>query len=254
MAELRRRDRVLFGVAALHAALFGAFVVGTAVDPLTVDGEPAWLKPAKFAGSIALVSATLGWVGPHLPVCERFRRRVSRVVGGGFVIEIALIGGQAARGVGSHFNRSSAPDAAVAAVMGVTIVVVTGAIAGLALRSWRGAFDVDPAFATGIRWGLALFVVGAFEGATMIAIGSNGVAPGGAVVPVLRWHLVGDFRLAHFVGLHALQALPLAGYLATTYGKRIGRRRRRRGVQLLAAAYALCLVVAFALAVVPALS
>lgn len=71
-------------------------VVGSC--PTMVSSEPAWLKPAKFAGSVALMSATIGWLGVCLPVRERFRHRVSLIVGGGFMIEIALIGGQAARG------------------------------------------------------------------------------------------------------------------------------------------------------------
>ena len=58
-------------------------------------------------------------VARHPPPSRRqFWRRVSLIVGGGFMIEIALIGGQAARGVGSHFNRATALDTAIGAVMG----------------------------------------------------------------------------------------------------------------------------------------
>jgi hypothetical protein len=250
VAELRRRDRVLFGVAALHAALFGAYLVGVLVDPRTVGGEPVWLKPAKFAGSIALVTASLTWVGPHLPVSGGFRRRVSLLVGGGLVVESVLIGGQAARGVESHFNDATALDTAVFGLMGAVIVAVTGAIGWLCVRAWRGEFDVHPAFAAGIVLGLALFVVGAFEGGAMIALQRNsvGTAPR---LPVTGWRLVGDFRVAHFVGLHALQVLPLTGYLAARRGDRYGVSNPRRLVRAVAAGYALCLVLTFALAVVP---
>ncbi len=249
--ELQRRDRTLFAVATIHAALFAAFAAGTVFDPATVNGEPAWLKPAKFAGSIALVSATLGWLVVHLPVTDRLRRRVSLVVGGGFLIEIALIGGQAARGVGSHFNQSTALDSAIGGLMGLTIVVVTASIGVLTLEARHGEFDVHPAFATGIRLGLAVFVVGAFEGGTMIALGSRTLDVTGPTVPVVGWQVVGGFRLAHFVGLHALQALPLVGYLAA--GGRDGDpiARPRRAVVLIAAGYALVLTGTFALGVAP---
>lgn len=43
----------------LHVALFAAFLAGIALDPRLVGGEPVWLKPAKFAGSLALTTATL---------------------------------------------------------------------------------------------------------------------------------------------------------------------------------------------------
>jgi len=249
--ELQRRDRTLFAVAAIHTALFAAFAAGTAFDPSAVNGEPAWLKPAKFAGSIALVSATLSWLGVHLPFAERFRRRVSLIVAGGFLIEITAIGGQAARGVGSHFNQATLFATAVGAVMGITIVVVTSSVGWLAVRAWRGEFDVHPAFATGIVLGLAVFVVGAFEGGAMLAVESRTVAPAGPTVPVLGWHLVGDFRLAHFVGLHALQALPLTGYLAARASDRPGLRRPRRLVALVGLAYALLLAGTFVLGVAP---
>ncbi|TKX45407.1 hypothetical protein EXE49_01520 [Halorubrum sp. ASP121] len=253
IGELWRRDPVLSAVAAINAVLFGAFAVGTVLDPMVVNGEPAWLKPAKFAGSIALVCATLGWLGVHLPVDPDVRRRVSRIVGVGLLIEIVLIGGQAARGVGSHFNRATVIDGAIGGVMGVTIVIVTVAIAALAVRARGDEFDVHPAFAAGILLGVGWFVVGAFEGAAMIAIQSRVVETTEPTVPVVGWQLVGDFRRAHFVGLHALQLLPLTGYLAA-----VGHRRGlvdypRRVVYLVAAGYVAVLLVTAALGVAPVL-
>ena len=251
VSELRRRDPVLFGVAAINAVLFGAFAAGVGVDPSMVNGEPAFLKPAKFAGSIALACATLGWLTVHLPLEAALRRRTSLIIGSGFLVEIALIGGQAARGVGSHFNRSTALDGAIAAVMGVTIVVVTGSIAVLASRARRGEFDVHPAFATGVLLGLGLFVAGAVEGGTMIALQSRTVDAAGPTVPLVGWHALGDFRVAHFVGLHALQAVPLAGYVSASAHRRGLIDRPRRAVVLVAGGYGVVLVGTLLLGVAP---
>lgn len=240
---LRRRNPILAGVTLLLATLFVAFVVGIPLDSRSVGGEPVWLKPAKFAGSLALFAGTLAWLSPHLPVSEGALRRLSWGIAAGIVLELALIATQAARGVESHFNDASALDTAIYNAMGATIVAVLLLVVVLAVAAWIRPIDGHPAFAWGIRLGLAVFVIGSFEGGAMVAFGASAVGSGPAV-PVLGWAVGGDFRVAHFVGLHALQALPLVGYLVT--------RRRRWSVPPLsivgvaAAIHLAVLVVTFA--------
>jgi hypothetical protein len=57
-------------------ALAGA-AIGLAVDPRFITGAPAWLKPAKFAVSIAIYSFTLAWIFSLIPEWTRTRRIVS---------------------------------------------------------------------------------------------------------------------------------------------------------------------------------
>jgi len=249
-ADLRARNPVLFWTAVAHLALLGGFLVGVAVDPRTVGGDPVWLKPAKFAGSIALVAATLAWLTPHLSAPGSRLRRASAVIAAGFAVEIAAIGGQAARATPSHFNTATPVDTTVYAVMGLTIVVVTAVIGRLFLRTARAGVDGHPAFAAGLLAGGALFTLGAYEGGVMATLGAHGVgdAPG---LPVVGWAVVGDFRVAHFLGLHALQLLPLTGYVAAVADRRGWLARPRLAVRLVAAGYAALLVGAFALGVVP---
>lgn len=244
-SELRARNMPLASVTLLMAVLFAGFLVGLAVDPRTVGGEPVWLKPAKFAASIALFTGTLAWLTPHLPAPERVLRLASRGVAAGMVVEITLIAGQAARGVESHFNTATAVDTAVYATMGVTIVASMTLVAWLLARSWRRDFTVAPAFAWGIRLGVLLFVVGAFQGGTMNAL-SQAATGSGATLPLLRWNLGGDLRVAHVFGLHAIQVLPLVGYVAARAEQR-GRLDRPLLV-VAAAAVVLGAVMAAALA------
>lgn len=173
LAELWQRNRLLSATAALHALLFVAFVAGLALDPRTIGGDPAWLKPAKFAGSIALLTATLAWPSEHLPVGERRLRRLSLAFGAIAVVEITLIGTQAARGVQSHFNDSTTLNLAIYAAMGLAISLLFALVVlVLAITLYR-SLVVAPAFALGIRAGLAVFALGAagYAGLWLAALG-----------------------------------------------------------------------------------
>src|SRR5262245_17394866 len=62
------------GVVLIVAA--GASAVGLLVDPRTITGAPAWLKPLKFAVSTAVYNFTLAWVFTYLTDRPRVRRAV----------------------------------------------------------------------------------------------------------------------------------------------------------------------------------
>lgn len=251
VATLWRRDRTLTLTAASQLLLLVVFLVGIAVDPRTVGGEPVWLKPAKFAASLALLAGTLAALAPSVPVSDRLWRWAAASVAVVSTGEIALIGGQAFRGVESHFNTSTALDAAVYNAMGVLVFGVTLVLAVVTVQAWRGDTDTHPAFALGVRLGLAVFVLGALEAVPMTVLSTSTVATAWVTVPVFGWTIPGDFRAAHFVGMHGLQVLPAAGLLAAR-GARAGRLRRPRlVVWAVAGLWSLLLAVGVAVAVVP---
>jgi hypothetical protein len=218
----------LVGTGVILAALIVPFGLGLLVDPRVITGAPAWLKPLKFAISTAIYAFTLAWVFTYLPAWPRTRR----IVGGGtavaFVIELVLIGGQAARGTTSHFNTATPFDAIVFGVMGLAIVLQTLLAAWLAVVLWRQRFD-DPALGWALRLGILVTVAGAFTGGLMTrpttaqiaearvtrqmpisGAHTVGAPDGGPGLPVTGWSTRhGDVRVPHFVGLHAWQVLPV---------------------------------------------
>ena len=214
----------------LSAAVLGLLALvclaGLAVDPRTIGGEPVWLKPLKFSLSGAAYVLALAVLMRPLR-----GRLVARIVSVGvaliLVAEVLLIGMQAARGIQSHFNVSTALDASVFSLMGVLIATlsVLTLVAAIAILRTPSA---DRLWKQATLWGLAITLAGGSVGSLMTLptseqiegladappemIGAHtvGAPDGGPGLPLVGWSTVGgDLRVAHFWGLHALQGLPL---------------------------------------------
>ncbi len=222
LGELRRRNRVLFAVALGNVGLALVFTALMQVDGRLLLGRNVWTKPWKFATSIAVFTATMGWILPSLSLTDRVERTATSVIGSAMTIEIVLISVQAARGVASHFNDSTPVDVAIYAVMGVTITISSAVVAYVLWRVIRDPPALQPAYLWGLVIGMFLFVLASFEGWVMVSRGSHaiGAANDGPGLPLLNWSTVGgDLRVAHFIGLHALQVLPLTGHVASEWDR-----------------------------------
>ena len=238
LATARRGHRGLYAFAVAMAALTPVLAVLAVVDARVLLGAPLWLKPLKFAISLALYSATLAWMLGQLR--ERALQRVGWIVTVASAVEMAIIVGQAAVGNRSHYNVDTPLSAALWSTMGMTIVVLWLATLAVALRFLRGG-GTRPgrAATTAVRLGLVVALVGLAEGFLMATAGAHavGVPDGGPGLPLVGWSTTGgDLRIAHFVGMHALQGLPLiAAGLAVT--RRFDELARIRLVGIAAVAW-----------------
>jgi hypothetical protein len=217
LSELLRRDEVLGWTAMAHLILFFVALGLSLVDGRQLGGVNLWIKPMKFALSIALYTATFGWIYHHATASEGAKAAVSWVIAGTLIYESICIYGQAARGVGSHFNVATAFDGFVFGSMGVMIGINTLAAVVGAVHVWQTSptLGLTPAYLWGIRLGILIFVLAGCEGGLMASRLQHavGVKDGGPGLPFLNWSTEGgDLRVAHFVGMHALQVLPLLGY------------------------------------------
>jgi hypothetical protein len=227
LLRLWRTDARLTATALFMLVALAVFAVGLWLDPRVVVGAPVWLKPAKFAVSIAIYSLTLAWLFRYLPDFVRTRRVVSWGTTVAMAIEMGIIALQAARGTTSHFNVSSPLNGVLFSVMGATIVAQTLSTIAVAVALFRQRFE-DAAFGWAARFGMVLAIAGAFLGGVMTrptqeqlvdmragqvqVSGAHtvGAPDGGPGMPVTGWSREhGDLRVPHFVGLHALQVLPL---------------------------------------------
>ncbi|MFE0177712.1 hypothetical protein ACFWZ2_35915 [Streptomyces sp. NPDC059002] len=248
------RPLVLFSASMAVLALISA--VGLVADDRVLVGARIWFKPLKFSVSFVAYSLSLAWM---LSLLDRGRRAgwwAGTVVMAASVVEMVIITGQVVRGRRSHFNHQTPFDEALFNTMAVTVVVLwlgTLAIAVLLLR----ARIPDRASAWTMRCGIAIALAGAAVGFLMtqptpgqrrgespiVGAHSVGVPDGGPSMPLTGWSTTGgDLRIPHFVGMHALQLLPLLLMVLMTLAPRFARladaRVRLRLVLVASAAYA----------------
>ena len=221
MNELRTRDPLLFWTG---AAMVLALIVVTLIsisDNRLILGINPWIKPMKFLTSIAIFLWTVAWFMPETQNKPAQRGLVRWTIAVAMTLEIVLIIMQSARGTTSHFNIGSALDAAVFSIMGITITVSTMA---MMLFIWILRRDTPPqraGYLWGARLGVSLFVIASWLGFVIVAnTGHTVPAPdGGPGLPFVNWSTTGgDLRIVHFFGMHAMQALPILGFLLDRSG------------------------------------
>ena len=222
----------LITTAALMLVVLAGAVVGLVVDPTVITGAPAWLKPAKFAISIAIYSVTLAWIFTLLPDWTRTRHIIGWVTTVVMMLEMAIIATQAWRGTTSHFNVGALVDTVLFSIMGLAILIQTLSTIAVAVALWRHRFE-DAALGWALRLGMSITIVGALTGGLMTRPTTTQLeaARAGARMTIAGAHTVGapdggpgligtgwstehgDVRIPHFIGLHALQVLPLLALL-----------------------------------------
>jgi hypothetical protein len=233
MRRLWDTDRALTAAGLLMLATFVFALAGLAVDPRTITGMPAWMKPAKFAISTAIFMLTLAWIFTYLPTWVKLRRIAGRATAALLVLEVAIISVQAWRGTTSHFNVGTPLDGALFTVMGTAIAVQTALSIAVAIAVWRQPF-VNRPLGWALRLGMIISILGASTGGLMVAPTSAQIAEARVThqLPISGAHTVGapdggpgltgvgwsrehgDLRVPHFLGLHAVQLLPLLALVA----------------------------------------
>lgn len=217
-------ERVWSQSALLILALIPLAFVASHMDSRLLNDIPVWIKPQKFHFSTALHLFTFAVLIRFLPEKTRASLWLGIVAGvSAFatILEIALINFQAARGVHSHFNFSTAFDAYLYAAMGVAALLLSAPALILGVRFLFASKSDE--LAPGLRWGTGLGLTTGFFLTLGIAGYMSSLPTGHWVaapatdsggLPVVGWTTQGgDLRVPHFFATHLMQVLPLAGYL-----------------------------------------
>lgn len=214
LEELKFRNPEMYYYGLICLGFSIVCLVLSKTTQVQVLGINAWIKPFKFAFSTFLYAWAMGWYCAYLPKFNLAFFNWTVIVLLGF--EIIYIAIQANRGQLSHFNLSSSFYATMYSFMALAASAVTIYTAYVGWLFMVNQFpDLPISYLWAIRMALWIFVVFSFEGFLM---GSKlthtiGGADGGPGLPLLNWSTkFGDPRVAHFIGMHALQLLPFLAY------------------------------------------
>jgi hypothetical protein len=235
LAGLWAGSPVLTAAGLLMLILLAASVVGLLVDPREVTGLNPWAKPLKFALSTILYSVTLAWMIGQLTRFRRVAWGIGTVSAVALAVELIIITGFAAIGETSHFNTTTTLHLISWSIMGTSISVLWAMAFVLAFVLFRNPLG-DRARTLAIRAGVLIAILGMglaflmttptgeqlddFQG--IAGAHTVGLADGGPGLPILGWSTVaGDLRVPHFIGMHALQVLPLVAIALELLARRV---------------------------------
>ncbi len=218
-------ERVWLQSAFLLLAAIPATLMAFQLDDRTINEIPIWIKPLKFYVSTALHLVTLAILVRFLSNETRAKiwlGMVAAISAAASIAEIALISGQASRGVASHFNNATPFDEIVYKLMGVgaLLIIMPTLVVGLRFLSAPVSEKLSPGLKLGAGLGLTIGFVLTLLIAGYMSTRPDGHWVGGPAtdvggVPLFGWSQQGgDLRVPHFFATHLMQALPIAGYLA----------------------------------------
>ena len=215
LQELRSRNRELFYFGWFNLLGAIACIVMSLLSNTTVLGISAWIKPAKFFLSTTAFVWTIAWLLYYLnePRKISIYNKVVIIV---LLFENSYITIRAANGEMSHFNISSAFNTNMFQLMGLAISLLTIWTGYFTWLFFKRSFpQLKRHYLWGIRFGLLSFILFAMSGYIMLVFMGHkvGGSDGGTGLPFVNWSgHYGDLRVAHFMGMHSLQLLPLMGY------------------------------------------
>ncbi len=237
IASFRQTNLPLTILAAITSSTLIISILGLIFDPraTAIINTPAWSKLFKFSVSVLVMTPALIWA---IKITEGKTRRIANiaasVIGTMLSLEMILLLIQATRARPMHFNYTTPLDAALWVTMTIGIFTMFTAFVVLLIAVWRGVRQ-QPVIAWAVKIGMVITAVGLMtpnlstgpNGAQLkaleakqpnILLGAHTIGSSSAIpdaepgLPLIGWNTKhGDIRIGHFIGLHALQLIPLFG-------------------------------------------
>ncbi len=212
---------LLFTALSLLAIILSA-LAALLFDYQLIDGISIWSKPLKFSISFALYGGSFLYASGFFQTLSKRKARLfnsvmlTAPIAGS--VDLILIFAQAL------LYKIGAPEACIFFCNGAQrLAILPLAFADFALLYFIVTEKQQSTiFRSALSWGAVLAACGFIPGFLLLlpyecqnALAVSLIDPGEIVsMPLLGWNLnSGDLRIPHFIGLHALQILPLAAFV-----------------------------------------
>ncbi len=222
-------------------------ILGLIIDVRILQYVPIWLKPFKFSISSMIFIGSILYFLKYISN-QKFIHITNKIVSYGLMIELFIIFLQAFRGRMSHFNNQTVEDMILFQIMAITIVCVWLGFGVYAWKLFKTSEYENVFFFKGLQVGAFItfltmpfaFTMPQPSKAQLQEIIKNksqiGLIVGSHTVdekdptqtyPLTGWAKTGgDLRIAHFLGLHALQILPILAFLLNGINLSIPNKKR----------------------------
>jgi hypothetical protein len=213
---VKKESPILHAIVLVHFVFALVCIVGITIDERTLAGISVWIKPLKFWISGGIYILTLAFFITKYPYSTKKKNVIRNIVAWTLLLETGIIFYQAVRGVRSHYNQDSMFDGMLFAAMGILIGINVLIMIWLAVDAARLKLKVAKSIQVAICFGWIVVIIGSWVGGQMIGQMAHNVsvADGGEGLPILNWSTVaGDLRVAHFLGLHGIQIIPLFAWI-----------------------------------------
>ena len=222
-------------------------ILGLIIDDRILQYVPIWLKPFKFSVSSVIFIGSILYFLKYISN-QKFIYLTNKIVSYGLMIELLIIFFQAYRGKMSHFNNQTFEDFILFQIMAITIVCVWLGFGVYAWKLFKSTENGNDLVFKGIQVGAIITFLTMPFAFTMpqpsktqlqeiiknksqigLVVGSHTVEEKdpSQTYPLTGWAKTGgDLRIAHFLGLHALQILPILAFLLTGINFTISNKKR----------------------------
>ena len=223
LSSLKALHPAWYYASMLFLAMAMVFLAAQWIDERTLLGVSVWSKPFKFSISLVAYFVTL------LLMSRLVHGKFWTTRGGRTLVAISLfmalgemvyIIWQAALGEPSHFNDSTTFHRTMYSLMAVGAVTLVSVLLWYAVViAWTSRWQLlSQPIVLAVTLGLFLtFTLGGGFGVYLGGNGSHFVGPGTSDANglwLVKWSReFGDLRVAHFFGMHAMQAIPLFALL-----------------------------------------